>query len=558
MIGRGEHMKVRTYIESAVNHELVGNVIDLCPVGALVSKPYRFSARAWEMAATPLISPHDPVGTNLYGHVLRGRLMRVVPRENEAINETWIADRDRFSYEGVYSPDRLEHPMVRRGTEWVETDWETALEQVAQGLKARSGACGLLASPSATLEELYLAGRIARGLGTHNIDHRLRQRDFRDQAADPAAPGLGMKIADVDALNALLIIGSNLRREVPMLAHRVRKAARRGAQIAFVNPVRFAYQFPVQAYLSSAPRTLLGDLAAILAATAEAAAKPVPAHLVAATAAARVGEEHRAVAQALVSGEKRAVWMGALATRHPQYADLRSLAAALSSLAGASFGVLAEGANGAGAYLAGAVPHREAGARAVAQPGLTAREMLQKPLKACVLIGGVEPSVDALDPDSASVFARTELVVALTPFVSEELRRIAHVLLPIGTFAETSGTYVNCEGLWQSQTGAAVPLGESRPGWKVLRVLGNLLNLPGFEYQSSEDVREELRALCTSAASPEYPGAHVVTPAGAASAAVVAGEVRVVDVPMYQTDALVRRAPSLQKTREGRSGPATY
>jgi NADH-quinone oxidoreductase subunit G len=510
------------------------------------------------MAATPLISPHDPVGTNLYGHVLRGRLMRVVPRENEAINETWIADRDRFSYEGVYSPDRLEHPLVRRGADWVETDWETALEQVAQGLKARSSSCGFLVSPSATLEELYLAGRIARGLGTHNIDHRLRQRDFRDQAADPAAPGLGMRIAEVDALNALLVIGSNLRREVPMLAHRVRKAAGRGAQVAFVNPVRFAYQFPVAAYLSSAPRTLLGDLAATLAATAEALGKPVPAHLAAATAAAQVGEEHRAVARALVNGAKRALWMGALATRHPQYADLRSLAAALSSLAGASFGVLAEGANGAGAYLAGAVPHREAGAKAVAQPGLTARDMLQKPLKACVLVGGVEPSIDALDPDSASVFARTELVVALTPFVSEELKRIAHVMLPIGTFAETSGTYVNCEGLWQSQTGAAVPLGESRPGWKVLRVLGNLLNLPGFEYQSSEDVREELRAACTAPHSADYRGAHAVTPAGAAGAAVAAGQVRVADVPMYQTDALVRRAPSLQKTREGRSGPATY
>jgi NADH-quinone oxidoreductase subunit G len=558
MIGRGEHMKVRTYIETAVNHELVGNVIDLCPVGALVSKPYRFSARAWEMTATPLISPHDAVGSNLYGHVLRGRLMRVVPRENEAINEIWIADRDRFSYEGVYSPDRLERPMVRHGADWAETDWESALEQVARGLRERADACGLLVSPSATVEELYLAGRIARGLGTHNIDHRLRQRDFRDAAADPMAPGLGMRIADVDGLNGLLVVGSNLRREVPILAHRVRKAARRGAQIAFVNPVRFAYQFPVAAYLASAPRTLAGDLAAILAALAAAAGKPVPAHLSAATAAAQVGEEHRAIARALLAGEKRAVWLGALALRHPQLADLRSLAAGLAQLAGASFGVLAEGANGAGAYLAGAVPHREAGGRAVAQPGLTARDMLQKPLKACVLIGGVEPSIDALDPDSASVLARTELVVALTPFVSEELKRIAHVLLPIGTFAETSGTYVNCEGLWQSQTGATAPVGAARPAWKVLRVLGNLLDLSGFDYQSSEEVREEVRALCPSPAVQDYRGAHAVTPAGAASAAVVAGEVRVVDVPMYQTDALVRRAPSLQKTREGRTGPATY
>src|SRR5579863_7924940 len=351
-IGRGEYMEIRTYIESTINHELSGNVIDLCPVGALVSKPYRFTARAWEMGSVPLVSPHDAVGSNLYGHVLRGRLMRVVPRENEAINEIWIADRDRFSYEGVYSPDRLERPMVRHGADWAETDWESALEQVARGLRERADACGLLVSPSATVEELYLAGRIARGLGTHNIDHRLRQRDFRDAAADPMAPGLGMRIADVDGLNGLLVVGSNLRREVPILAHRVRKAARRGAQIAFVNPVRFAYQFPVAAYLASAPRTLAGDLAAILAALAAAAGKPVPAHLSAATAAAQVGEEHRAIARALLAGEKRAVWLGALALRHPQLADLRSLAAGLAQLAGASFGVLAEGANGAGAYLA--------------------------------------------------------------------------------------------------------------------------------------------------------------------------------------------------------------
>src|SRR5256884_5082396 len=219
MIGRGEHMKVRTYIESTVNHELSGNVIDLCPVGALVSKPYRFSARAWEMSSTPMISPHDPLGTNLFGHVLRGKLMRAVPRENEAINETWIADRDRFSYEGVYSPDRLAHPLLRRADTWVETDWESALMQVAQGLRARAPDLGVLASSSGTLEELYLAGRIARGLNSHNVDHRLRQRDFRDQQADPVFPGLGMHIAEVDSLDALLVIGANLRREVPILAH---------------------------------------------------------------------------------------------------------------------------------------------------------------------------------------------------------------------------------------------------------------------------------------------------------------------------------------------------
>ena len=555
MIGRGEHMEVRTYIESTVNHELSGNVIDLCPVGALVSKPYRFTARAWEMGSVPLVSPHDAVGTNLFGHVLRGRLMRVVPRENEAINEVWIADRDRFSYEGVYSPDRLMRPLVRRGAEWVESDWEPALMRTAEGLKDSAASLGVLASSSGTIEELYLAARIARALGSHNIDHRLRQRDFRDQAADPVFPGLGMRIAEVDALNALLVIGSNLRREAPILAHRVRKAALRGAQVAMLNPARFPYLFPVKAYLTSAPADLVTDLAAVVSAVAAAVGKSVPGQLAAAVSAAPVTDTHRAAAQALLSGEKRAVWLGALGARHAAFADLRALAAALAQLSGASLGRIAEGGNAAGAYLAGAIPHRQAGAKALASAGLSAREMLTAPLRAYVLLGGLEPSLDTLQAESLRTLARAEFVVAITPFASEEVKAIAHVMLPMGTFAESSGTYVNCEGVWQSQAGAAAPLGEARPGWKVLRVLGNLLDLEGFAYQSSEEIRAEVHAACAGLAPAGYHGTHAVKlPANG----VPAESAVLMDVPTYQVDALVRRAPSLQRTREGRTAAATY
>jgi NADH-quinone oxidoreductase subunit G len=554
MIGRGEHMKVRTYLDATVNHELSGNVIDLCPVGALVSKPYRFSARAWEMNAYPLISPHDGVGTNLFGHVLRGKLMRVVPRENEAINETWIPDRDRFSYEGVYSPDRLEHPLVRKGDDCVETDWETALAAAVGGLKARAEQLGVLTSPSATVEELYLLARLARGLGTRHIDHRIRQRDLRDQDSDPAFPNLGMRILDVDSLDGLLVIGSNLRREVPILAHRVRKAATRrgGARVAFLNPARFPHLFPVNTYLETPAGRLPADLAAVLAAAAAATGKTLPEHVAPAARQARVEDAHRALAAALVSGEKRAVWLGALALRHPAFADLRALAAALAEIAGATLGVLNEGANAAGAYLAGAIPHREAGGKRVEQPGLSAAEMLRRALPAYLLFGGLEPWVDAPDADAARTLAEAEFVVAITPFASDSLRKVADVVLPMGTYAETSGTYVNLEGLWQSQTGAAAPVGESRPGWKVLRVLGNLVDLPGFEYQSSEDVLAELRALCApgGVCLPGYGGTH--------RAALPTTGASLVDLPMYQIDALVRRAPSLQKTREGRMPQATY
>jgi NADH-quinone oxidoreductase subunit G len=556
MIGRGEHMAVRSYIESTVNHELSGNVIDLCPVGALVSKPYRFSARAWEMGAVPLISPHDAVGSNLFGHVLRGRLMRVVPRENETINETWIADRDRFSYEGVYSADRLRAPLVRRGGEWLESEWEPALMLAAEGLKERAASLGILAQPSSTTEELYLAGRVARGLGSNNIDHRLRQRDFRDQAADPGLPTLGLRIAEIDGLNALLVIGSNLRREAPILAHRVRKAALHGAKVTMMNPARFPYLFPLAGYLSCTPGAMVGELAALLNAAAAATGAAVPEHLAAVAAAATVTDAHRAAVEALRSGERRAVWLGALAGRHPAFADLRALAAALAQLCGASYGRIAEGANAAGGYLAGAIPHREAGGKPLAKPGLAAREMLAAPLRAYLLFGGVEPGIDTLDAEAQRTLAQAELVIAITPFASEEVKRIAHVMLPIGTFAETSGTYVNCEGLWQSQKGAAAPFGASRPGWKVLRVLGNLLDLPRFEYQSSEEVLGELRRVCEGVGPGGYAGRHLVQPPG--NGARLAPPMTVVDVPMYQVDAVVRRAPSLQRTRDGRMPLASY
>jgi NADH-quinone oxidoreductase subunit G len=550
--GRGENEAVRSFVERTVDHELSGNIIDLCPVGALNSKPFRYRARAWEMTSHPLVSPHDGTGTNLFGHVLRGRLMRVVPRPNEAINETWIADRDRFSYEGVYSDDRLAAPMIRAGGKWSAVDWQTALTAAASGLKAHGAALGTLADASSTLEELYLLARLTRALGSSNVDHRVRLRDFRDQAADPLFPSLGLPIADIDALDALLVVGSNLRHEAPILAHRVRTAARRGARVAFVNPARFTYYFPVAAYCESAPSRQAADLAAILAAASQQAGREVPAHLSGAVAGAQVTDGHRAVAAALASGERKAVWLGALALRHPAFADLRALAAGIASVTGAALGVLAEGGNAAGAYLAGAVPHREPGGKAVTNPGLSAAQMLRGGLGAYLLFGGVEPWTEPQWRSGAlQALGAAKLVVAVTPYASEALADIAHILLPIGTFAETSGTFVNLEGRWQSFEGAARPLGECRPGWKVLRVLGTELGLPGFEYQSSEEVREELRRACGDAAPTPYRGTH--RPGDP-----VSGPATVEDVPMYQVDAVVRRAGSLQRTADGRAEMQVY
>ena len=557
--GRGEHMEIGTYVEKAVEHELSGNIIDLCPVGALNSKPFRYQGRSWEMTQSPLIAPHDGLGTNLFGHVLRGRLKRVVPRANDDINETWIADRERFSYEGLLADDRLRKPMLREGGAWREVDWETALGAAARGLAAAGPSTGLLAHPSLTLEELHLAARLARGLGSSNLDHRLRQRDFRGDAAGVAVPGLGLPLASVDGLSGLLVIGSHLRSELPLLAHRVRMAAVRArAQVAFLDTTAREYRFPVAAQLAVDAAQWVREAAALLVATAEVAGATVTPAFSGQVAGVSPSDAHRAAARALCSGTQRAVWLGAMAQRHPAYADLRAFAAEIARLAGATLGTLAEGGNAVGAALAAVLP--QGGERA----GLDALAMLRSPQRAYLLVGAIEPQHDLADPVAAeAAFAGAACVVAITPYASEPMLRHAHVLLPMSAFAETSGTYVNLEGRWQSHPGAIAPLAEARPGWKVLRVLGNLLQLPGFDYESSEQVRDELRARLEAAAGAAgAAGGQVAAAAGlpsalpsaALDAAFAALTPDALDVPMYDIDAVLRRSPALQATAIARAG----
>jgi len=554
--GRGEEMQIGTWIEHSVDHELSGNIIDLCPVGALNSKPFRYQARSWEMAEQPLVSPHDAIGTNLNAHVKNGRLMRVVPRPNDAINETWIADRDRFSYEGIYSEDRLATPLVRTDGVLRPADWQTALEAAARGVRSTVGthgasAFGVLALPGATLEEHWLLARLARGLRIANIDHRLRRCDFRDQDADPVFPGLGIPLAEIDTQNAILVIGADLRHEAPMLAHRVRKAAvRNGAKVAFVNPAEFPALFPLAAERVIRASDMPGELLAIARALAGAVGLPVPAAL---AGGASPSASQAAVASALASGTKRLVLLGGLAERHPAFSDIRVAAAAIAALAGATLGYLPDGANAAGASLAGVLPHRQAGGRPSPARGLDASAMLAGGLKGYLLQGGIEPGLDTGATGAGTSLERAEFVLALTPYAPEPVRRFAHVLLPVGTFAETSGTFVNLEGRWQSVAAVARAVGEARPGWKVLRVLGNLLNLPGFDYDSSDAVRAELAdslgSLTGQAAQTAYRGTW--RPAGPVPGTLT-------DVPLYQSDPIVRRAPALQQTRDAARPRAAY
>jgi len=485
--------------------------------------------------------------------VLRGRLMRVVPRHCEQINETWIADRDRFSYEGLYSDDRLLNPQVRHGDgSWREVEWDQGLEaavSVLKGAAAAADGLGLLAHASSTLEELYLLSRLADGLGSANIDHRLRQRDFRDQAADARSPGLGLAIAAIDELDALLVVGSNLRHEVPILAHRVRKASLHGARIHFINPARFDYLFPVARYLVTPGAGDVAALAAVLRAALGDA--PAPAAVAGLLEEVAVADEHRAIAEALKGGTRCAIWLGALSVRSGRYSELRALARALAEATGASCGELAEGGNAAGAYLAGVLPHRAAAGVSRASVGLDARAMLERTLSGYLLLH-CEPWADAALPGALEILAKSRGVVAVTPYANAEMKRIAQVLLPAGTFAESSGTYVNLEGRWQSQAGAVKPLGTARPAWKILRVLGNLLNLPSFDYQSSEQVRDELKARVDAADQPA--AAHRTGTAVWAAA----GAEPVIDLAMYQIDPVLRRAGSLHRTADGRAESPVY
>ncbi|MBM0105234.1 NADH-quinone oxidoreductase subunit G [Steroidobacter sp. S1-65] len=549
-VGRGEMTEIGTFIEKSVDHELSANIIDLCPVGALNNKPYRYRARAWEMTQHPLISPHDAVGTNIYAHVLRGRVMRIVPRANEDVNETWIADRDRFSYQGMYSDDRLLKPSIRENGVLQETDWETALQKVAEKLgriaKQHGGAqIGAIASPNSTLEELHLLARLARGLGSANLDHRLRRSDFRDEASDPLFPSLGVAIKDLETANSVLVVGSNLRKEVPLLAHRIRKAALKGGKVSFINAQRYDYLFPVAGYLASNGIGSLEHLLAVAAAAVTASGKSAPASIAARVAQAQPNDTHKAIAQQLSEGERRLILLGAIAQRDPAFADLRLVANALAEVTGATLGYLPEGGNAVGAHLVGFLPGRTVGGQTVASPGLNIADMFAAKLKAYILFGAIEPKLDVAAENAAAALDGAEFVVALSPYSTAA--QFADVVLPIGTFAETAGTYVNLEGRWQSVPGAAAPVGESRPGWKVLRVLGNLLDLPGFEYTAADQITADIRKALDEAGAFT---AKAVTRTLQAEAATGASVVR--DVPIYQVDAMVRRSAALQNTREGR------
>ena len=536
MQNRGELAEIVSFIGRSVDSELSGNVIDLCPVGALTSKPYRYSARNWELSRRKSVSPHDSTGANLIVQVKADRVKRVLPLDNEDVNECWLADRDRFSYEALEGEQRLTQPMLKENGQWKAVDWNTALAFVADGLqrvKAEFGAQGLgaVASTHATAEELHLLARIVRGLGSENIDARTRHAEAGNLAPAGNARWLGSSIASLSTLDRAFVVGSFLRKDHPLFAQRIRQAVRRGAQVHSLQAVHDDWAMPLAQAMTASPSAWPQALAEVAAAIAVAKG-------VAAPVAAQPGAAAQAIAGSLLGGERKAVLLGNAAAQHPQASQLLALASWIAQACGASVGYLGDGANAVGAQLVGAVPR---GA------GLSAAQMLAQPMKALLLLD-VEPQLDAADAAAAkAALAASGLVVALTAW-KDAAPEGADVLLPIAPFTETSGTFVNAEGRAQSFVGVVKAQGQARPGWKVLRVLGNLLGLEGFEYESSEQVRDE--ALGDRGALAARLDNTPVVDAAAVPAGT--GLERIADVPIYMADSLVRRAPSLQATADAR------
>lgn len=543
MIGRGEHAEITSFVGKAVDSELSGNMIDLCPVGALTSKPFRYSARTWELSRRKSVSPHDGLGANLLVQVKGAKVMRVLPLENDVVNECWLSDKDRFSYEGVNSEERLTSPMIKQDGRWRQTDWQTALEYVAHGLRNirhEHGADSIaaLVTPTSTLEELSLLQKVVRGLGSENIDFRLRQSDFG--LTNKVTPWLGMSIVEFGDLKRAFVIGSFLRKDHPLLAARLRQGIKRGAKLSLLHATDDDLLMPVANKIIRPPSAWLAALGEVIAAIAEAKSIALPAGFENVSAS----PEAKSTAASLLSGEPGGIFLGNAAAQHPNASQLHAAAEWIAAATGAKLGYLTEAGNTVGGYLANALPAN----------GGNAHQFLAQPKKAYILFN-TEPELDCADPRLArAAMAQADMVVVLSAF--QHGVDYADVLLPIAPFTETGGTFVNCEGRAQSFNGTVKPLGETRPGWKVLRVLGNLLDLPGFDYDTVEAVRQEVLGATDGTTANLLPRlnnqAGAAPQAASASSVVTGGLERVADVPIYFSDAIVRRAGSLQLTNDAR------
>ena len=543
--GRGEHMEIGTYIESSLVSELSGNVIDLCPVGALTSKPFRYRARAWELTAHPSIAPHDAVGSNIEFHTRRNDVMRVVPRDNDELNETWLSDRDRFSYLGLDHEQRALKPMIKQNGEWQEVDWEIALQTAIDGLKViktKHGAdqiAGLIA-PTSTLEEAYLFQKLLRGLGSNNVDHRLRQQDFADQATNYQYQD--WCLAAIELSDDIVLVGCNIRAEQPIIAHRIRQAALLGTPITDINFFESDLLVPVSNPVVVDAKGMITILSGIAKAVMSLGTNNDEAWVDLLTNVTPTAQDQN-IAMRIANGQNSILFIGELAKNHPQASKIKALTNLIADLTSSKM-ILLPTANSSAAEIAGAVPYQGVAQKELEATGLDAQQVWQQSLRSYVLMG-VEPELDCADPVQAKAsLQQASFVISMNSYVTDEMLAYSDVILPVASFAETSGTFVGVDGQWQSFSGAVSAKGESRPGWKILRVLGNVAKLKNFDYVSSQDVRDDVQDQLNLASSSENT-LFIPQDLDAKSDLMLVSE-----VPAYQCDSVTRRSSALQNTVE--------
>lgn len=544
--GRGEFMEIGTYVERSLSSELSGNVIDVCPVGALNAKPSRMTARSWEMLQSPSISPHDSVGSNIYMHSLRNQIMRVVPREHEELNETWISDRDRFSYEALIDSERVKTPILKDEQGWQKKDWETCIEQVASIIKSIPAEdIGVLISPHSTLEELYLLQKVFRHLNVQNIDHRTRQIDFTDQEVMPLFPYLGQSIQSIEKNDVTFLIGSDIRTEQPMLAHRMRKAASTGGIVASLNPKQFDFYFKNQKSWTLEPQEWVNALAKIVKCASSVELKKLPNELSDLVANVSITADARNIYELLINSDKTSVLLGALTESHPQSSVIRALANFIANITGSNFGIIAQSGNTAGAWLSGAIPHRLPAGIESYKKGLNSNEMLEKKRRLYILFN-LEPEFDFINaPVAIKAMQEAEYVVSFSPYITDHMKEYADAILPIATFAETDGTYINAEGRWQSVNKSISAPDESRSAWRVLRVLANRLGIDDIKYQTCSEITKEIKSKFDEKINFD---SKLCDLSKVNIFSQKADLYRVSSTPIYATDNIVRRASSLQST----------
>lgn len=554
--GRSEFMEIGTFIAETLNSEVSGNIIDLCPVGALTSKPYRFKARAWELQERASISPHDCIGSNLFLHTKEQKVLRVVPKDSHDLNEVWLSDRDRFSYEAIAHPDRLRKPLLNK-QKWSSTSWAEALKYAVAGIKIcidnyGADSLGVLATPNASTEEYLLLQKLARGLGTANIDHRLRQLDFSNQELAPKYPNLGIDFRELAEQDVVLLIGCNIAKEQPLASLRLRKMVKNGGKVCAINAIDYHFNFAVEQKSIVPANNLLASIAAVAKAVQSLTKFKIDTATTEALTDIKVGANEQKIAELLIAGTKKQIIWGQIVQMHPQMADIIALSNLIAQMLAGTCGYFSEGANAAGAWLAGCVPHRLPNGIEAEIKGKNALEMLHTPLKAYILYG-VEAELDSILGASAfQTLKDADFVVAISAYQSDALLEIADVILPLATFAEYTGSMINLNGTTQKFTAAIEPFGENRPGWKILRVLGNLADLPGFEYTSIEEVTSEVEATITiENALPKWQ--HQALPAINISNSKEI--LRLAPISLYAVDGLVRRAQSLQATQDAQIAP---